>query len=377
MRIGRARLGLAGLIAALALGALAPTGAGAATAGGQRVSVGLFGDSVTEGIVIPDFQHRGLAADLTQDETRYGFRAGGQGLIAVNQYQWGFSSYGILGLSPTPPAGWALVGSQSGDVVTPGTDGPSGYSAVTVSATATATTTVTDPDIEVLYTTSILPCSFSVSSGAQSWTISTFDPSSIEPVAAEYPITLGPGSHQLVVHGSSCGLVFTGVVAQDPVTPGTTQIQIDNDGHAARAPSTDLAPRVEQAIVEQHYKVTVLLFGYIGELAISPGLAARTYAAALLTRARLARLDGGTCLIVHPTPMQGATAARIALVTQVERTVARQAGCTYTTALANLWNKNTSIAQGLTVLDGIHPTAKGYRLMARALAPIIARLARS
>ena len=57
--------------------------------------------------------------------------------------------------------------------------------------------------------------------------------------------------------------------------------------------------------------------------------------------------------------------------------MARQAGCTYTTALAHLWNKNTSIAQGLTVLDGIHPTAKGYTLMARALAPIIARLARS
>ncbi len=365
------------VVALTLLGALGTPAARAATPDGQRVSVGLFGDSVTEGIVIPNFQHVGLAADLARDETHYGFTAGGQGLVAVNQYQWRFSSYGILGLSATPPAGWALVGSQSGQIVTPGTDGPSGYSAVTVSASATASTTVADPDIEVLYTTSILPCSFSVSSGTRSWTISTFAPGSIAPMAAQYPISLGPGAHQLVVHGSSCGLVFAGVVAQDPVAPGTTQIQVDNDGHSARAPSTDLAPRVEQAILEQGYRVTVLLYGYIGELAISPGVAARTYASALLTRARLARLDGGSCLIVHPTPMQGATAARIALVTSVERSVAREAGCTYTTAIEHLWQADTSIAQGLTVLDGIHPTARGYTLMARALAPIIARLART
>jgi hypothetical protein len=360
--------GLSGVLASPAHAALVP---------GTRVTVGLFGDSVTEGIVIPDFQRRGLAADLARDETHYGFSAGGQGLIAVNQYQWRFSSYAIVGQAAVPPAGWGLVGSQSGDIVTPGTDGPSGYSAVSVSATATATTTVRDPDVEILYTTSILPCDFSVSSGSRSWTISTGLPGAIEPEAAQYGISLGPGRHQLVVHGSSCGVVFDGVVAQDPVAPGTTQIQVDNDGHAARAPATDLAPRVEQAIVAQHDQVTVLLYGYIGELAISPGRAARAYAAGLLTRARLARMNGGSCLIVHPTPIQGATAARIALVTAVERSVARQAGCTYSTALADLWNRNTSIAQGLTVLDGIHPTAQGYVLMARALAPIVARLARA
>jgi hypothetical protein len=365
------------LAGVMSLVGLAPSLARATPTAGTRVTVGLFGDSVTEGIVIPDFEHRGLAADLTRDETGDGFTAGGQGLIAVNQYQWRFSSYGILGLAAIPPAGWALVGSQSGDIVTPGTDGPSGYSAVSVSPAATATTTVDDPDVEILYTTSILPCSFSVSSGSRSWIISTDQPNQMAPVAAQYGISLGAGSHQLVVHGSSCGVVFDGIVAQEPVVPGTIQMQVDNDGHAARAPSTDLAPRVEQAILEQHYQVTVLLYGYIGELAISPGVAARTYAAALLTRARLARVDGGSCLIVHPTPMQGATAARVALVTQVERSVARQAGCIYSTALAHLWNRNTSIAQGLTVLDGIHPTARGYALMARVLAPIIARLARA
>ncbi len=361
--------------AALVLAAIVP--ALAAAGQGQRITVGLFGDSVTEGIVIPNFEHVGLAAQLTLDETHYGFSAGGEGLIAVNQFQWRFSSYRILGVPNSPAADWVLVGSQEGDVGEPGTDGPSGYSAVTVSPTATATTTVPDPDIEVLYTMSALPCSLTVTSGTRSWTIDTSASTGQPPMAAEYPITLGSGSHQLTVHGSSCGVEFDGVVAQDPVKPGTTQIQIDNDGHAARPPSTNLAVRIREAIVEQHYKVSVFLYGYLGELIVSRGATAVQYQRALLTRARLARRSGGTCLIVRPTPMQYVSAGQVNLISGLERSVARQAGCTYTTALAHLWDPNTAIGRGLTVLDGVHPTAKGYRLIAKALAPIIARLARS
>jgi hypothetical protein len=362
------------LVSVLGLGALLPS---AATASTQRIKVGLFGDSVTEGIVIPNFERVGLAAALTTEETHYGFRAGGEGLIAVNQYQWRFSAYGILGFQTIPTAGWALVGSQDGSIVQPGTDGPSGYSAVSVSPTATASATIPDPDVEVLYTTSVLPCSFTVTSGTRSWTIDTYDPSQIEPEAAEYPLTLGAGSHVLTVHASSCGLVFDGVVAEDPVRPGPTQIQIDNDGHAARPPSTDLAARIQQAIVEQHYKVTVFLYGYIGELIVSRGATARQYERALMTRARLARLNGGRCLIVQPTPLMDIGAAKVRLISGLERAVARQAGCTYTTGLAHLWDPQAAIDQGLTVIDGIHPTAKGYAAMARVLAPIIAKLARS
>jgi hypothetical protein len=364
------------VLAAILSGAIAPRAAASAGVG-RRVSVGLFGDSVTEGIVIPDFQREGLAAALTRQETHYGFRAGGLGVVAVNQYQWRFSSYRILGLAPTTKAGWVLVGAQEGAEVEPGTDGPSGYSAVTVSPMATVTTVVPNPDVEVMYTTSTLPCAFTVTSGTRSWTIDTYNPSDVGLMAAEYPITLGAGSHRLTVHGSSCGLAFDGVVSQKPVAPGTTQMQIDNDGHSGRMPGTDLAPRVEQAIVEQQYKVSVLLYGYIGSLVVSRGYTADAYVSALSTRARLARLNRGSCLIVAPTPMEGVGQAEVNLISELERSVARRVGCTYTTVLAHLWNPARGIGQGLLVLDGIHPTAKGYVLIARALAPIIAKLARS
>ena len=370
------------LVFVLVLGAaLAPAVAAARAAGGgarpgTRVSVGLFGDSVTEGIVIPDFEHAGLAAALTAAERGHGFRPGGQGLIAANQYQWHFNRYGIFGFTHIPSGGWALVGAQDSTNLVPGTDGPSGYSAETRSATATATATVDDPEVEVLYTTSLIPCSFAVTTGRRRWRIDSYRPG-IEMVAAQHRIVLGPGRHRLTVHGASCGgLIFDGVVAQRPVVPGTTQIQVDNDGHSARLPGTDLRSRVEEAILQRRYAVSVFLYGYIGEITVSPGAAARAYEQGLLTRARLARMHGGACLIVAPTPMQDVSAVQVSLVAVIEHDVARRAGCTYTTALTHLWNPGRAVAQHLLVIDGIHPTAAGYRRIARALAPIVAALAR-
>jgi lysophospholipase L1-like esterase len=45
--------------------------------------------------------------------------------------------------------------------------------------------------------------------------------------------------------------------------------------------------------------------------------------------------------------------------------------------LAHLWGGWSSAEnRGLVLVDGVHPTARGYTLMARALAPVIAQLAR-
>jgi hypothetical protein len=258
--------------------------------------------------------------------------------------------------------------------VVPGTDGLSGYSARTLSPSATATTTVSDPYIKVLFASSFAPCSFAVSTGARSWTINTYRPGNVL-VAAQSEIDIGPGTHTLTVHGPSCGeMIFDGIVAEAPVKPGSTQIQFDNLGHAARLPQTDLLSRVEEGILQQDYKLSVFLYGYIGELLVSPGQSATAYAQALLTRARLARMNGGACLIVEPTPLEGVPQSQVTLVSGLERSVARQAGCTYTSALAHLWNPQAAINAGLVVLDGIHPTAKGYTLIAAKLAPIIAGL---
>jgi hypothetical protein len=344
---------------------------------GQRISVGLFGDSVTEGLVIQNFQTQGLAAQLTTAETKYGFSRGGQGLIAANQYQWKFNRFGLLGFGPIPPTGWALIGDQGASHVQPGVDGPSGYSAVTSSPVATASTTVHNPDVEVMYTSTLVPCTFAVTSGTRSWTINTFTPGILFPEPEESLITVGLGTHSVTVHGSDCGgLSLNGVVAEQPVRAGSTQIMFDNNGHSGRLPSTDLSSRVEESILDQHYKVSVFLWGYIGELELSKGPTADAYEQALLTRTKLARMNGGACLIVEPTPMP-VTNRQVKLVAGIERSVAQQAGCTYTPALAHEWKSpDQAINRGLVVLDGIHPTAKGYTLIAATLAPIIAQLAR-
>jgi lysophospholipase L1-like esterase len=48
----------------------------------------------------------------------------------------------------------------------------------------------------------------------------------------------------------------------------------------------------------------------------------------------------------------------------------------HTSALRNLWSPRTARRRGLVGRDDIHPTAAGYRRMARVLAPILARLVR-
>jgi hypothetical protein len=251
------------LVISAVTGARATPGPSAAHAS-RRVTVGLFGDSVTEGLVIPHFLTQGLAAQLTRAEAANGYSPGGVGFIAADEHLWHFNAYGSFGFSKTPADGWSIVGAQDGDRLEPGTDGISGYSARTVSPHATASTTVNAPDIEVLYASSTRQCDFRVTSGARTWTIGTYRPGTV--AAEETPIVLGPGKHSLTVHGATCPgskkpgrLIFDGVIAHKPVTAHTTQFQFDDDGHSGVLPSTDLAPRVEEGIVAQHYTVTALL----------------------------------------------------------------------------------------------------------------------
>jgi phospholipase/lecithinase/hemolysin len=88
-------------------------------------------------------------------------------------------------------------------------------------------------------------------------------------------------------------------------------------------------------------------------------------------------MSEGACLIVQPTPTI-APPSGVALVSNLDRTVARRAGCTYTTVLAHLWSSPAAgEKRGLVLIDGIHPTAAGCKLMARTLAPVIARMIRA
>ncbi len=71
-------------------------------------------------------------------------------------------------------------------------------------------------------------------------------------------------------------------------------------------------------------------------------------------------------------------ASAVRFVSGLDRLVARRAGCVYTTVLTRLWGGwSAAENRGLLLVDGVHPSARGYTLIAQALAPLIARAARS
>lgn len=362
------------LLAAVAPSIAAAAGPGsgvrpAAVRPGVRETVALFGDSVTESYLVPNFLRYGLAPQLDRAESAFGFDLGGAGLIPAAPYRFHFNSWVTAETGPIPANGWAMIGNE----LTPGFDGPNAYGAVTTSSRATATTTVSNRVIQVLYTTTAEHCPFTVTAAGRTWTIDPYRPGL--PLDVETPaFELPPGRHQLTVHGPACGsLWFNGVVARRPLPATGVQLEVDNLGHSGKLPWVDFNPRVEQSLVEQGYDVSVFLYGYIGELLGTRSLTA-PYLNVMTTRARLARLLGGDCLIVQPTPIM-VPAAAVRLVSRLDRQVARTAGCTYTTVLAHLWpDAATAERRGLVLVDGVHPTAAGYRLIAKALAPVLARI---
>jgi hypothetical protein len=329
--------------------------------------VGLFGDSVTESLLIPNYLQSGLAPQLASAERSFGFTPGGVGLIPANPFDWHFNASVWHGGGPIPV--------KVGQDLTPGFNGPSGYSAVTASPLATATVIVNDPDIDVLYTSTSVPCLFTVTSAGQTWTIDTIRPGA--PNEADTPIVLPPGRHALTIHGPDCGfLSFDGIVAQRPVSPGQTQVEVDNDGHSGKLPWIDLNPSQQQAVRDQHYRISVFLYGYLAQQFLTKALSSQ-YLKAMTTRAQIARMSEGACLIVQPTPTI-AQPSGVALVSNLDRTIARRSGCTYTTVLAHVWSGPAAgEKRGLVLIDGIHPTGAGCKLMARTLAPVIARMIRA
>jgi hypothetical protein len=343
--------------------------AAAASRPGARVTVALFGDSVTEGVLVPTYLRTGLAPQLADDEQQFGYVPGGVGLIAAAPFRWHFNRSVSIGTGPVPANGWVTVGSG----LSVGLDGPSGYSAVTGSPSATATVEVSDPDVQVLYSSSDLHCPFDVTAAGRTWTIDSFLPG--PPIDTETSIKLPAGSHQLTVHGPSCGLLFfNGIVAQRPVAPGTVQVEVDNLGHSGILPSIDFSPRVQASLQEQAYSISVFLYGYIEELVGNSKPFSAVYLNVMTARAEIARAHDGACLVVQPTPIQ-VPASSVTVVARLDRTVAARAGCTYTTVLAHLWsNAAVAVRRGLLLVDGIHPTAAGYKLMAQALAPVITKI---
>jgi len=358
---------VAALVLLAAVG-VARTAAASRPPAGRRVTVAVFGDSVVESLLVANFLHRGLVPQLSRALWSLGFAPGGVGLIPATTTRWHFGAVTKLGARSIPADSWVPIGVA----YLPSDDGLSGYSAEAFSPLATATVVVNDPDVEILYTSSSAPCTFDVTSAGRTWMIDTYRHGPA--IDTGTSITLPPGRHELTIHGPQCDLLlFDGVIAQRPVQPGQVQVEVDDLGHSAGFPSSHLGPRVQQALIDQRYDISVFLFGYVGEEVDGRW---SLYVGGLTARAQIARKHGGACLIVQPAPAMVSESA-VAMVSRLERAVARRAGCTYTTVLAHLWSSAAAaMRRGLVFADGIHPTAAGYELIVHALTPVVAQMVR-
>jgi lysophospholipase L1-like esterase len=335
------------------------------------VTVAIFGDSVAEGYTTPGYRRNALVPRLLDALVKEGdFVRGGQGLKAMVPFEWELGDWVTQQAEQTPEAAWRLVGIGG----LPAFDGPSGYSAVTRSPAARAALPVSDPLVALLYTTSRQPSRFTVQAGQRVWEVDAWAPGPPRPARVE--LRLPEDARRVVVRGPRSGeLTLTGAIARQPLTPRRTQVEVSNLAHAGRFPQFDAAPRVLSAIAEQRFDLTVFMWSYNSEMATlarpQAGDAAALYEPALLRRARLARRDGGLCVIADSTPLPVPASVK-ARFSAIHRRVARQAGCEHTDVLARVWsNPWTAHRRGLTQLDRVHPTPAAYRLMARALAGVL------
>jgi lysophospholipase L1-like esterase len=368
-RIGGA---LTGVVAVAAFGASAAGPAGVVAAAsahtGPRVTVALYGDSVVEGYTVPNFLTDGLSPLLEDGLVGAGFSRGGTGFIPATPFRWKFKSNFVFGGGSSQPAtGWQLngFGTQTG------LNGPSGYSARAISPAASATAPIDAPTVAVLYTKYAGGPTFTASAGGQTWSISTNSSGPAQPT--ELWLNVPAGATTLTINGPASGqFIFDGAISRRPVTAGTVQTEVEDLGHMGHLLGQDLTQLVQESIVQQRFGVSIFLGGYLYiEEATSASAAnrrAKEYLSNLRKYVDLIRTYHGKCLIASPTPLASAPGL-VARFDAIERSEAKVGGCSYTSALTHLWSPATSVAKKLTLVDDIHPTAAGYRLMVKALMP--------
>ncbi|HWH09986.1 MAG TPA: SGNH/GDSL hydrolase family protein [Solirubrobacteraceae bacterium] len=346
----------------------------AATAGPrQPVTIAVFGDSVVESATFPGFLRYGLIPELRTHLGRTaGLVLGGEGFVPAYPLRWTFHGGISPGNGPPGPTGWLVSGYGSR---VPGRDGLSGYSAITRSSRATATTAIDAPYVDVLFDRSAAAGVFSVTAGGRTFVIDAHGTGRSTP--ADEWITVPASARTVTVHGPTSGvLTFDGVIVRGRIPAGRIGVEIENLGHSGHYLATDSNPRNLAGLRAERFDISVFMASYKRELdaaAGDPAASEAAYATELRERVGLARGTGGACVIAAPSPLPVPPSVTSAF-DAVDRRVAGDDGCTYTSALSALWDPATAVKTGLTIVDGIHPAAAGYRLIARALAPVLASL---
>jgi hypothetical protein len=368
------RRAVAILVALIGAAALAPA---AVASVGPRVTIGVYGDSVVEGYTIPHYLQNSLVPRLRTGLEAAGFEAPGVGLIPASVFRWQFSKYTVAGTSEVPRAdAWTLSGFSA---MYPGPDGPSGYSAIALSPEVSATAPIDPraPFVGVLFTKFMGSGVFTVTAGGQTFSIDAR--STGPPTPTEQWITVPPGTKSVTVHGPATGsLIFDGVINRGPVTPGHIGVEVENLGHMGHRLTQDSAPRILQSLLPQQFDISVFLPAYIWEFAAAGGGTKyeKGYQQELENRIGLVKTYGGLCVIADPSPLPTVLGSVIPKFAAIDRRVAKAEGCVYTRALTHLWNPSTAVQNGITLVDGVHPQSPGYRLMAKALVPLLAKMVR-
>ena len=340
----------------------------------RPVTIAVFGDSVVESATFPGYLRYGLIPELrTHLGQTAGLVLGGEGFVPAYPLRWTFHGGVSPGNGPPGPTGWLVSGYGSR---VPGRDGLSGYSAITRSSRASATTAIDAPYIDVLFDRSAAAGVFTVTAGGRTFVIDAHG--SGRPTPAERWIAVPASARAVTVHGPRSGvLTFDGVIVRGRIPAGRIGVEVENLGHSGHYLATDSSPGNLAAIRAEGFDISVFMASYKRELdaaaASDPATSQAAYARELRERVGLARSTGGACLIAAPSPLP-VPAAISSAFDAIDRAVASADGCTYTTALSDLWSPSSAVETGMTIVDGIHPAAAGYRLIARALAPILAGL---
>jgi len=343
-----------------------------ASASATRTAVLITGDSIVESAQVRREAggYDGLGARLQVALANRNVRMGGYGFIPTHDARAELDI--AAGLSPTP---WSYTGpwSYRGLLFFPSLKsefGPDGMPAVGASG-ARAQLTLTGNRVGLSYATTPGGASLQVSiDGRLAGTVATAGRAGSG--LRWFPTT--DASHLVTVTVVGPGeAILQGLVATRSLT-NTPEIEIDQIGHGGNRAQDDFGPAQQDALLDLSPRLTVIMFGTNEELFETSlhDLGSRDKLTRGLTaRGKLARKTG-SCVVVWHAPNTVAASVQQGFRKAAQKG-ARLGGCSFATPLDGLWTAESSQRDKLTV-NGIHPTAAGYDLMAAKLARLLVTL---